>query len=278
MNIEKLLKYINKPSLYESGTSVMWTDPHISRQLLKHHIDKSSDLASRSDSKIDLIINWILSESKKSSMNILDLGCGPGLYAEKLAGLGHSVTGIDFSETSVDYARKTAEKTGSGIEYHCENYLNIDYENRFDLVILIYMDFCVLKPDEREKVLKNISRALKEDGIFIFDTVNSRNIDKKVLQPSWEVSLKGFWRNEPYIVFNNGYHYPENKVLANHHIVINQQEEIESYIFWSTYYDLEDLKPILNQCGFRKVSCHENVLPPGDIWNGDNVSFYIAEK
>ncbi len=160
MNIEQLVKYIKKSSLYESGTSVMWTDPYISKQLLKFHIDESNDVASRSDAKIDLIIKWIEMKTKKSKIKILDLGCAPGLYAEKLAKHGHSVVGVDFSNTAIDYARNITKKNKSNIEYSCDNYLNINYENKFDLVILIYMDFCVLKPDERLQVLKNIKTVL----------------------------------------------------------------------------------------------------------------------
>ncbi len=278
MNIERLIEYTKKPSLYENGTSVMWTDPYISQQLLNCHIDSSNDMASRSDEKIELLVNWILSRMKNRGMNILDLGCGPGLYAEKFAKLGHHVTGIDFSKTSIGYAKSIAAKNQSGVEYFCDDYLKLEYKNKFDLVILIYLDFCVLKPDERKILLNNVYASLKRGGVFVFDVINSKNIAEKILKQSWEVSTKGFWKNEPYIVLNDGYHFPENKVLVNQHIVIDQKDTVDSYLFWSTYYEYGDLEPILREADFHKISHFENVLPPGDVWNGDNVTFYLVEK
>jgi len=56
MDIENLLQYAKKPALFESGTSIMWTDPHISKQLLDLHINPENDMASRSDEKITFYI------------------------------------------------------------------------------------------------------------------------------------------------------------------------------------------------------------------------------
>lgn len=278
MNISALIQLSQKPSLYENGTSIMWTDPYISKHLLNCHIDPNNDMASRSDKKINLIANWILSKITKQELCILDMGCGPGLYAEKFAKHGHKVTGIDFSRNSIEYAKSKTQQNGSKIEYSCINYLDMEYEDQFDLIILIYLDFCVLKPGERTTVLNNVFRSLKKGGKFIFDVVNTRNIDEKMLKQSWEVVSKGFWKDEPYLVLNNGYHYPEHKVLLNQHIVVDDNDTIDTYLFWSTYYEYEDLKPIMVKANFGRLEKHENVLPQSDVWNGDNVAFYIAEK
>ena len=278
MNIEKLHDYVKKPELYEPGTSVMWTDPYISKRLLECHINSDNDMASRSNDKIDLVIDWIESQAGAKHMSILDLGCGPGLYAEKLAGKSHNVTGVDFSSGSIAYAKKVTEKNKSNIAYFCMDYLNIDFINTFDLVILIYLDFCVLKPHERKVVLDNVYRSLKDGGLFIFDVVNSKNIERKILKQSWEVCQKGFWKDEPYIVLNNGYHYKDKKVLLSQHILITEDEEVETYHFWSTYYDYDDLEKILRGSEFRNIRSHGNVLPESDIWTGDNISFYVAQK
>ena len=279
MNLEQIKKISNKPQLYEKGTSVMWTDPHISKQLLELHINPENDVASRSRIKIEKITNWILARADKPEMKILDLGCGPGLYAELLSQKGHAVVGVDISENSIQYAIRQAKEKHLDIEYLNKNYLDIDFDNQFDLVILIYLDFCVLLPDERDKVLKNIYRALKKGGLFICDVVNEKNIDKKTISQSWEVQEKGFWKDKPYIALTNGYHYPEAKVLANHHIVIGEFDTVDTYIFWSHYYEKKDMVQILESKGFTDVKEYENVLPESDdCWNGENVTFYVSIK
>jgi len=278
MDMDKLMKFARKPTLYEPGTAVMWTDPHISRQLLDLHVDPDGDVASRSNAKIDLIVDWILSRTGSETMKILDMGCGPGLYAEKFASHGHRVTGIDFSRTSIDYAVNAAGISGSGCEYRCGNYLDMDYVDEFDLVLLIYLDFCALLPRERDVVLRNVHRSLKDEGMFVFDVVNGKNIEEKILKPSWDVCSSGFWKCEPYIVLNSGYHYANDKVLVNQHIVIDNRENIEKYLFWSTYYDCPGLESIGKANKFQEIHSYENVLPEGDMWNGENVTFYTMRK
>lgn len=279
MNIELIKKLSDKPQLYEKGSSVMWTDPYISKQLLDLHVNPDHDLASRSKAKIEYISNWILERLDKPKLKILDLGCGPGLYAELLAKKGHSVTGVDFSENSIQYAIRQASEKQLDIKYLNNNYLELDFDSQFDLVILIYLDFCVLLPKERDKVLENIHRALKRGGLFICDVVNERNIDKKTISQSWEVQESGFWKNTPYIALTNGYHYPEAKVLANQHIVVGENNTVDTYIFWNHYYKKEDLVQILEAKGFTDIENHENVLPDSDdCWNGENVTFYVSRK
>jgi len=146
---------------------------------LELHINPQIDVASRSKVKIERITNWILERADKPKMKILDLGCGPGLYAELLAQKGHSIIGVDFSKNSIQYATRQAKEKKLDIEYLKKNYLNLDFDSQFDLAIMIYLDFCVLLPTERDIVLKNIYRALKKGGLFICDVVNERNIDNK---------------------------------------------------------------------------------------------------
>lgn len=278
MDIRLLKKIAKKPKLYEKGTSVMWTDPHISKQLLQYHINPDNDLASRSQEKILRITTWILKKTQKSPMKILDLGCGPGLYAELFAQKGHAVTGIDFSTNSIQYATKQAKTKKLNIEYINKSYLELDFNDQFDLVILIYCDFCALVPKERDTVLEVIYKALKKDGLFICDVVNEKNIDKKIIPQSWEIQKSGFWKNTPYIALTSGYHYPEAKVFANHHVVIGENDKVDAYIFWNHYYGKNDLVPMLESKGFTEIETYDNIVPGNDCWSGENITFYTAKK
>ena len=102
MKITEIISQCEKPELYKKGTSFMWTDEHISKQLLNVHLNVDIDLGSRKKSTIKKTANWILNTQKeKGKLAILDLGCGPGLYIEIFAEKGHKVTGIDISKNSI---------------------------------------------------------------------------------------------------------------------------------------------------------------------------------
>ncbi len=277
MKILDIHNNTTKPKLYEKGNAVMWTDEHISKQLLNVHLSQDVDLASRRTETIDSTIKWILASTEKKQLNILDLGCGPGLYSEKLAKMGHNVTGVDFSSNSIEYAKKEAKKKKLEITYLKENYLNLDLEeNSFDLVILIFTDFGPLLPKEREQLLRNIRRVLKPNGAFIFDVLNDNNIEDKISPKNWETSDLGFWKNTPYLLLSNSFIYEENKVILYQHIVVDEEDNVTIYRFWNHFFSHSDLAKILHEYNFINLSFHEDVLPKGDLWNGENVTFCKA--
>lgn len=92
MNFSDLIEFTKKPQIYAKGNAVMWTDEHISRQLLDIHLNPNVDLASRRRSSIESTVDWILNIVSVEKMSILDLGCGPGLYTEIMAERGHKIT------------------------------------------------------------------------------------------------------------------------------------------------------------------------------------------
>ncbi len=277
MNIKEIIINSIEPPLYEKGTSEMWTDEYISQQMLEVHINPELDLASRKKTSIEKTTSWILQNADEKELNILDLGCGPGLYTEILAQKGHKVSGLDFSKHSIEYAKKSAERKNLDITYIRDNYL--DYcpgENIYDLVILIYTDFGVLNPEERDKLLNNICKILKPGGIFIFDVLNDNSIEDKIEPKNWEVAEKGFWKNEPYLALSESFFYKKDKVALFQHIIMNMDEDINIYRFWMHFFSHTDLTEILKSKNFDDLSFHEDVLPEGDKWNGHNITFCRA--
>lgn len=279
MNIQKLNLATQRPIVYEKGDSVMWTDLHISKQLLEIHLNSEIDAASRTPKSINNTIDFLFKFCNQPQMKILDLGCGPGIYTEKLAEKGHHLTGVDFSENSISYATNQAQEKNLKINYACQDYLKLDYHNQFDLVILIYTDFGVLLPDERNILLKNIYRALKPNGVFIFDVINDNDIDKKFQElQTWTFENSGFWKNRPYLELVSGFNYPNEKVFLKQHTIIDESEKINIYRFWTHYFNSDVLIEMLSDKDFKNIEHFENVLPATNIWNGDNVTFYKAEK
>ncbi|HNW82821.1 MAG TPA: class I SAM-dependent methyltransferase [bacterium] len=279
MNTDKLENAVKRPRVYEKGDSIMWTDEYVSKKLLEIHLDPDTDAASRRIESVEKTVEFISGFCHKPGMEILDLGCGPGLYAERLARHGHNVTGIDFSSNSISYAKNYAESENLRIDYVCGNYLELDYENRFDLVMLIYADFGVLLPDERSKVLDNVHKALKPGGIFIFDVINDKNADSKFAEyRTWSFEKSGFWKPEPYLELQSGIRYPEEKVFLKQHTVIDSNGQVRDYRFWVHHFSPDDMNRILSAANFTDISHFENILPATSLWDGENITFYKAVK
>lgn len=280
MNIIDLISKTKKPDIYEKGTNFMWTDSHISEQLLDIHLNPELDLGSRKKSSIEKTENWILETQKgKGNISILDLGCGPGLYTERFAEKGHKVTGIDISEKSINYAKKSAENKNLNITYLNENYLEVDLESdRYDLVVMIFTDMGVLSPPERDILLKIIYCALKKGGTFIFDVLSDKDFEKKTSSGTWEICRNGFWKGSPYLRLSKPFLYQEEKVILFQHVIIGTEGSYEIYRFWTHFFSKYDVSKILDAHNFHHKNFRTDILPEGDMWNGDNVIFTMASK
>lgn len=280
MKITEIISKTQKPVLYEKGTAFMWTDEHISKQLLDVHLNTNIDLGSRKGSTIEKTVNWILDTQKeKGKLDILDLGCGPGLYTEIFAEKGHNVKGIDISKNSIDYAINSTKEKNLKIDYLAGNYLEVDLGvEQFDLVVMIYTDFGVLTPIEREKLLKKIYSVLKKGGTFIFDVLKDQNIDKKTSPKTWEISKTGFWKETLYLSLSESFLYENEKVILFQHNIIDSDDNIKTYRFWTHFFSHDDIRKILKPHDFKNITFKEDVLPKGDMWNGDNVIFTKATK
>jgi SAM-dependent methyltransferase len=280
MKITDIISQSEKPELYAKATSFMWTDEHISKQLLDIHLNVDTNLASRKKPTIEKTANWILETQKeKGKLNILDLGCGPGLYAEIFAEKGHSVTGVDISKNAVEYAQKSAKVKGLNINYINANYLEIYIEpDKYDLVVLIYTDLGVLMPGERENLLKMIYGVLKKGGTFIFDVLKDKDIENKTSPKTWDANNSGFWKESPYLALSESFLYPEEKVILFQHNIIDTMDNIETYRFWTHFFSKSDVRKMLEPNSFIDIRFREDILPNEDIWSGDNVIFTITSK
>ena len=120
-------------------------------------------------------IKYILDQLKQDNiknLDILDLGCGGGLVCEPLSKLGARVTGIDFVENNIQVAKLHARKKNLKIKYKLKNIEKMKIKEKFDLIII----FEVLEHlNDWSKLLFEIKKNLKKDGLIIISTIN-RNI------------------------------------------------------------------------------------------------------
>jgi SAM-dependent methyltransferase len=160
VDLTRLQTLAEPPPRFEPGEPLFWDDPHISQQMLAFHLNPDVEAASRRPETITRTVNWLMTYlDLKPGDAVLDLGCGPGLYAAQLAGRGLHVTGVDLSRRSIDYARQDAADHGLAIDYRCQNYLALDEPPIYDAVLLIYGD-CARSPRPRDTLLDHIFARL----------------------------------------------------------------------------------------------------------------------
>jgi len=179
------------PKPFEFYTaSDLWTDTHTSKQMLAFHLDEEIDASSRNIVFIDRSVDWITSHFNiGAGTKVADFGCGPGLYTTRLAKRKADVTGIDFSERSIQHAREIANKEGLSIHYVNQNYLDFETENRFHLILMIMCDFCALSPSQRKKILNTFYTILEPGGSILLDVYSLKAFDERKEMAIYEANL-----------------------------------------------------------------------------------------
>jgi ubiquinone/menaquinone biosynthesis C-methylase UbiE len=127
---------------------------------------------------------------------LLDLGCGPGIYAKLLKNRGVEVYGIDLSEKMI----KIAKSNVKNVDFRVGSVYKLPYKsNYFDIVLATYV---VEYFEDIDRAFKEIKRVLKKNGIFIFSITNP------VRQATYHIKRKPHtWR-----VFDN--YFKEGKRTA----------------------------------------------------------------
>jgi SAM-dependent methyltransferase len=255
LNLTVLLELQQPPPPFTPGESLFWDDPHISAQMLATHLDPSTDRASRRPETIDRSVDWLAAAAGLQAGDaVIDLGCGPGLYASRLARKGLQVTGIDYSRRSIDYANRYARDNGLAITYRYQNYLELANENRYEAALLIFGDFCPLNPDQRARLLQNVHRALKPGGHFILDVTTRECRKRHGARNAWQVSESGFWKPGPHLLLEDGFDYPEQSIWLDQAIVIEADGKISVYRNWFQDYTPETIRSELEAGGFTVES------------------------
>lgn len=108
-----------------------------------------------------------LSQNRKS-LNVLELNCGTGEDAIRLAKRGHSVVASDISEEMLKVAK---EKEGAQLvnfrKIDLNHIENLDCDKQFDLVFSNFGGLNCIAPDTLIKFNEVLPRLLKPSGRFV---------------------------------------------------------------------------------------------------------------
>ena len=275
---DELEKINSCPKPFEFYTaSDLWTDEYTSEQMLSYHLNEQVDLSSRNAAFIDRSVEWIASYfNVGAGTKIADFGCGPGLYATRLAQRQADVTGIDFSKRSIQYARQVAAAEGLSIRYENQDYLEFKTDDRFDLILMIMCDFCALSPIQRRTTLRKFCAILEPGGSVILDVYSLTAFDQRQEAAMYEANLlDGFWSPNKYYGFLNTFKYAGEKVVLDKYTIVEASRTRIVYN-WLQYFGPEALEREFAECGLAVVKRYSDVA--GSPFDSEGNEFAVVAK
>ncbi len=242
------------PGNWVEGEKIPWNEPEFSRRMLKEHLTQDYNAASRRTEIIEEQVTWLHEHVLNSqSSRILDLACGPGLYASRLAKLGHQCRGIDFGPASIAYAKEQSAEL-ENVEYILHDIRTAEYGSDYDLAMFIYGEFNVFRRTDIEQILCKIHDALKPGGKLVIEPHTFEYVEMLGHKPATWCSFKtGLFSPEPHIYLQEHYWDETEKITTTRYMVIDMAGNVQRYADSMLSFTNDEYVQLLNSCGFNQV-------------------------
>lgn len=112
--------------------------------------------------------------AKEQNGKVLELGCGSGRIALRLAEQGLEVTGLDLSSDMLNLLEEKLRKMSPEIQSKLVlvegDATDFDLGEKFESIFFPYFSIALFgSPSMREKLFQSVAKHLSPDGIFAFD-------------------------------------------------------------------------------------------------------------
>ena len=263
--LEKLLEAVARASApvpWEEGDNIPWHDPEFSRRMLREHLSQEHDAASRRSPTIDRHVAWVHGELLgEAPTRILDLGCGPGLYASRLAALGHECVGVDYSPASIEHARRLAREGGLRCTYILSDIREADLGSGYGLATLIYGEFNIFRPADAARILDRVKSSLDDGGLLVLEPHTYAAVREIGRSPvSWYSADAGVFSDEPHIcVREHSWDADARAATRRFYVADVASGRISRYAQSLQAYTRQEYRDLLKEHGFRAVKFHPSL-------------------
>lgn len=267
-----LAAIINRPipaSPWQAGGKIPWNEPAFSQRMLQNHLAQNHDWASRRFSIIDQHVNWLSQLLPNKQASILDLGCGPGFYTERLAKIGYQCVGVDFSPASIKHAKQQANSNNLNIEYVLADIREYYPTHNFDLIMMTFGEFNVFKEQDMQRLLQRLIKLLKQGGYLLIEAHNFATIADYGRQPSsWQTFQTGLFLDSPHLCLEEHF-WDEQQTTATtcYYIIDTNNSQVTEYASSMKAYTDSDYQQIFQQLGLANIQKLDiNQWPTGDTF------------
>jgi SAM-dependent methyltransferase len=116
-------------------------------------------------------IEAVIDRGRRPVRDVLDIGCGTGGHAIRLAQRGYRVVGVDRSQAMLELARDKARGAGVEVRFELQDARSLDLGgDRFDAVVAMFAVMSYqTSNDDLAAVCDGVARHLRPGGLFCFD-------------------------------------------------------------------------------------------------------------
>ena len=205
---------------------------------------------------------------------VLDLGCGTGKMARKLAREGYQVTAVD---NSMDMLEIAASEEDDHILYVLQDMVSLELPQQVDAAVSICdcMNY-ILEEEDLKEAFRRVREFLKEDGVFVFD-MNSHYKYKEILACNTFAED----REDASFIWDNFYD-PEEQINEYDLSIFIREEENLYRKFTETHYQraytLAQVKACLEAGGMEFVTTYDAFTKDAPRPDSDRIYVIAREK
>jgi SAM-dependent methyltransferase len=220
--------------------------------MLREHLTQSHDGASRRVELIDRHVRWIHHTILgRRPQRILDLGCGPGLYTQRLAALGHECTGVDVGPAAVEYARSAAPSIKPAPEYIHGDVLSVPLGGPFDFAMMVHGEFNVFSRDQASALLRRVSAAMTPEGTLLLEVHRYSAVEAIGRRGQrWLPAASGLFSDAPHLRLDESrWDADAAQAVALNWIIDTETRLVERYATRTQAYTDDDYAKLLRHAG-----------------------------
>jgi SAM-dependent methyltransferase len=163
--------------------------------------------------------------------------------------------GIDFSPASIAHARSEATQAGLDCAYVLEDLLRADFGSGFDAALFLYGELNTFRRQEVEQLLAKARGALRPGGCLVLELHTEEQVRQLgTATPSWHVSDRGLFADEPYLCLVDRLWDSAARVSAERFTVFRSgSNRPDTYVCTTQAYSDSEYDELLESAGFSQI-------------------------
>jgi len=222
------------------------------------------------------ILLGLLERFDVEGKKLLDVACGEGTFAVKMAEKGYDLVGIDISTRQIEIAKE--KDVDEEINFRVQDMRELSFQKRFNVVTCWYdsLNYMLDKEDLRQ-VFKGVYNSLQKGGIFVFD-MNTIYVMEEVWHEQTIVKEDSSERFD--MIEQN---YDEEKHITSMKLISFLREDDGKWrkieeVHRERGYSFEELRNIFKDVGFKELGCWKDIEEETEADEETERVWFVLEK